>query len=79
MSLLKNSGEFRNNNVARNTFTKNDMYEAGHTRALSDGDEWGKGRFNESVGSTTDIAKRNQLVAKNKYNSNNKYVSVDES
>jgi len=73
--LLDGSLEFRKKNITRNIYDKNDYYNIGHSRALSDGDEWGKGRLNSSVGSLTDINKRSELTAKNKFNSNNQYNS----
>jgi hypothetical protein len=66
MSRLQDiSEQFRKENIARNEYRNNDVYEAGHPNALSDGDEKGKGRVENSIGSSTDIAKRKELQAKN--------------
>ena len=71
--LLENSDEFRNREKARNEYTNNDEYLSGHPNALSDGDEKGKGQTDESVGGATDISKRNESAARNRYNKNNPY------
>lgn len=71
--LLENSDEFREKNIVRNTYDNNDKYNVSHPNALSDGDELGKGEFNGSVGSATDIRMRQTAKAKNMYNSNNEY------
>lgn len=71
--LLENSGEFRSNNLKWNTFKLSDQYLVSHPNALSTGDELGKGEFNNSVGSNTDIKMRKQLKKFNKFNANNEY------
>lgn len=72
--LLDNSDQYRNPLLAKNEFTNNDEYNVGHENALSDGDEHGKGATT-TIGSATDIAKRQQLEAKNKYTLNDPYDS----
>jgi len=67
MGLLENSGQFRKNNLTKNTYTTKKPYSKGNTRALSDGDEFGKGEFNGSVGGKTDINQRKTSMSKNKY------------
>lgn len=71
--LLENSKEYREQLLAKNFHSKENEYQIGNTRALSDGDEKGKGENNGSVGSATDIQKRNELIAKNKFSRNNEY------
>jgi hypothetical protein len=71
--LLNNSDEFRRRELSRNTYTNNDNYEVGNPNALSDGDEKGKGELNGSIGGATDIAKRQESLARNKFNKNNEY------
>ena len=71
--LLDNSVPFRKKNVVRNTYDENDRYEVGHSRALSDGDEWGKGLLNDQVGGLTDIKTREISMARNIYNKNRMY------
>lgn len=71
--LLNNSENFRTSNIVRNIYDKEDNYNVSNTRAKSDGDEFGKGENNGSIGSVTDIAKRNELQTKNLYNKNNEY------
>ena len=71
--LLENSEEFRNQNIVRNIYDDGDEYNSGNSRALSDGDEFGKGETAQGVGSATDIAKRNELQARNIYTRNNEY------
>ncbi|MFW6243439.1 MAG: hypothetical protein ACOC2W_04700 [bacterium] len=71
--LLENSDEFRNENMTRNKFKKDDVYEVGHDNALSDGDAWGKGENNGQIGNDTDISKRSSLLTKNLYSKNNEY------
>lgn len=70
--LLENSPQYRDILLSKNNFTNNDEYQIGHSRALSDGDEHGKGET-ETIGSATDIKKRAQLEAKNTYNQNDPY------
>ena len=70
--LLENSPQYRNPLLAKNEFTNNDEYQVGHSRALSDGDEHGKGET-ETIGSATDIKKRAQLEAKNQFTQNDPY------
>lgn len=67
MGLLTDSEEFRQKNITRNEYDKNDEYETGHPNAISDGDELGKGLNNNDAGSATDIKSRKKSIAKNKY------------
>lgn len=71
--LLENSEQYREENLVRNSYDKNDSYEIGHENALSDGDELGKGELNGQVGSATDIKTRNSLMSKNLFNKNREY------
>ena len=71
--LLENSKSYRDILLSKNSFNTNDEYVAGHSRALSDGEEHGKGEKNGEIGSLTDISKRTELSAKNKYNGNDEY------
>ncbi|MFW6247192.1 MAG: hypothetical protein ACOC22_03420 [bacterium] len=73
--LLDNSEEFRQENMTRNKYKKDDFYEIGHEDVLSDGDEHGKGENNGQIGSSTDISKRNGLMVKNMYSKNNEYYA----
>lgn len=70
--LLDNSDQYRDPLIAKNNFTNSDEYNVGHSRALSDGDEHGKGETN-TIGSVIDISKRQELEAKNKYTLNDPY------
>ena len=70
--LLDNSDQFRDPLLAKNVHTNSDEYSVGHSRALSDGDEHGKGAT-DTIGNVTDIAKRQELEAKNMYTSNDPY------
>lgn len=70
--LLENSDQYRDPLLAKNAFTNNDEYNIGNSRALSDGDDHGKGET-DTIGSATDIAKRNQLEAKNIFTQNDPY------
>lgn len=71
--LLENSAQYREELLAKNVFNKEDTYNINNSRALSDGDEFGKGENNGSVGSATDIQTREELKAKNLYSKNNPY------
>jgi len=74
--LDKHSPELRRTNMSRNSYNDNDEYQIGHSRAISDGDEWGKDEFNGSVGGLTDIKTRERLVAKTQpFNMNRPYDS----
>ena len=71
--LLVNSEEFRAERLKGNTYNKDKPYNDKHKNALSDGDEWGKGRVGDQVGSKTDIATRNENLRLN-----NKLYQLDE-
>lgn len=71
--LLENSKQYRDELLAKNVFDNNDPYNINNSRALSDGDEFGKGENNGSVGSATDIQTRDELLTKNLYDKNNPY------
>jgi hypothetical protein len=74
MSKLEDvSIPYRKTLVAKNTYDINDPYSGGHSNALSNGDELGKGEMNGQVGSATDIKVRNTLMAKNKFDRNREY------
>ena len=74
MSRLEEINEqYRECSMKRNSYNCNDPYNVGHNNALSDGDEKGKGEKNNQVGSATDIACRNALATKNKFNVNRQY------
>lgn len=71
--LLESSEAYRKNLLTKNTYDSNGEYNTNHPNALSDGDEFGKGENNGSVGGATDIAKRSELLSKSIYNSNKEY------
>lgn len=73
VDLASYSAQFRKEELARNKYTTNNVYNEGSSDALSDGDELGKGELNGSIGSATDIVKRNTLQSKNIYSANNPY------
>jgi len=72
-NLSRISEDFRNREIARNAYNRDDEYVSGHKNALSDGDAKGKGLKNGSIGNNTDIEKRFQSQARNKFNLNNPY------
>jgi len=72
-NLLRMDPEFLKKNISRNIYKEGNPYNIGNKNALSDGDEKGKGEYNGSVGSKTDIATRKKLEAKNKYSETNPY------
>ena len=71
--LLNSSKEFRDALTKKNTYSTTKNYNLAHKNALSDGDENGKGEFNGSIGSKTDIETRESLLAKNKFSKTNPY------
>lgn len=71
--LLESGEEFRNNQISKNKYDKNTYYSESHPNALSDGDEFGKGELNGSIGGITDIDQRNKQKVKNLYTSNKEY------
>jgi hypothetical protein len=74
MSRLEDTSVgFRKEEIARNTYDQNKPYDAGNPDALSTGDEPGKGEFNGSIGSASDIKARKILIAKNEFNQNKEY------
>lgn len=75
VSLEEFSVQFRQRELAKNKYGRNNAYEGTHPDALSDGDELGKGEKNGTVGSRTDIATRNAQQAKNVYTANDPYDS----
>lgn len=78
MALLNKSTIYRDENVKRNQYGKNDEYMSSHENALSTGDEKGKGERNGQIGSATDIVMREKSLKFNKYGKNNPYESVIE-
>jgi len=74
MSRLEEvNAPLRNKELAKNPYSSNVPYSAGHPDALSTGDEQGKGENNGSIGSSTDIKTRETLLAKNKFTPNKEY------
>lgn len=71
--LLENNKEFRDKLIVKNTYNNNNSYSESHKNALSDGDDKGKGAVGDSIGSQTDINKRNELMVKNMYSNNKEY------
>lgn len=71
--LLENSEEFRKNQVAKNTYDKEDEFGISHPNALSDGDDKGKGESDGTIGSKTDIENRRQMLTKNRFSYNKPY------
>jgi hypothetical protein len=67
---------FRKKLIAKNDYDYNDEYNVGHSDALSNGDELGKGELNNEVGGATDIKSREKLVAKNKFNRDREYCDA---
>lgn len=67
------SVQFRQKELAKNKYGRNNAYEGTHPDSLSDGDELGKGEKNGSIGSRTDIITRSAQQAKNIYSANNPY------
>ncbi len=77
MSRLETvSKEFRDKNLAKNSYSNNDDYGVSHPNAVSDGDNKGKGENNGSVGSATDIEARSKSLTKNKFSPNKPYDSA---
>jgi hypothetical protein len=73
MSRLEDiSLPFRKCEVARNDFDYNDEYTTGNPEELS---PLGKDTNNGETGSTCDIKKRKELIAKNKFNPNREYYA----
>lgn len=70
--LLKNSEQYRENLIAKNSNNPDNEYVYGHPDTLSDGDNKGRGETN-TIGTAIDITMRNQLLAKNLYNKNKEY------
>lgn len=69
------SGEFRKNNVSKNSYNENDNYNSSNKNAISDGDERGKDG-KDTVGGLTDIKSRKDLLNKNViYNESKPYDS----
>ena len=71
--LEKNSKPFRDSLLSKDIFSLDKPYDQSNSRALSDGDEHGKGEKNGIVGSKTDITQKTKLLTKNKYSSTKPY------
>jgi hypothetical protein len=63
--------------IPKNTYKESFAYGPNNPDALSNGDEFGKGELNGSIGSKTDISVRTKLAAINIYNENNQYKSPE--
>jgi hypothetical protein len=63
----------RNQLMPKNYYNMVDPYSSSHKHALSDGDEHGKGDYNNSVGGKTDIIVRIDNLKSNKHNPKNPY------
>jgi hypothetical protein len=61
--------KFRQESIARNTYTTKGIYDSNHPNAISDGDEKGKA----NIGSSIDIQNRINNLTRNTYNENNGY------
>jgi len=75
-NLSKISDKFLICNINRNVdlYVCDKPYNETNSRALSDNDEWGRGEYNNSIGTCVDINKRSGLVNKNKFTGDdNKY------
>lgn len=76
MSRLETiSKPFRESLIAKDIYADNKPYEQSNSRALSDGDEHGKGEKGGSIGSKSDMIQKTKLLAKNKFSSNKEYNS----
>ena len=75
MSRLEGlSKPFRDTLLSKGVYTNGKPYEQSNSRAISDGDEHGKGDGGSGqVGSKTDIITKTKLIAKNKYSSGKPY------
>ena len=67
--LDETSGGFKDKNLSRNSnYNDKHEYNISHSRAISDGDEFGKNDgSNGTIGGTTDIKELNTQIAKNPY------------
>ncbi len=77
MSRLEGiSKPFRDTLLSKDIYTNGKPYEQSNSRAISDGDEHGKGdNGSGSIGSRTDIIQKSKLISKNKYNNDKSYDS----
>jgi len=77
MSRLEGlSKPFRDALLAKDIYVNDKPYVQSNSRAISDGDEHGKGDGGSGqVGSKTDIITKTKLIAKNKYQSGKPYDS----
>lgn len=73
MSKLENiADKERQKNIAKNSKSETDLYNAGHPDALSDGDNQGRGETS-TIGTKIDIAAREKLKSKNPFSDVNIY------
>lgn len=71
--LLEKSEEYRKNQKSKNIYGGENPYNRNHSRALSDGDKWGRGRDGGTVGTSVDESTKRSLLSKNKYSRNKPY------
>lgn len=68
----------RPENIAKNIYNEGNAYNVNHPNAVSDGDAKGRGDSgNGVIGTSIDIAKRNALLASNRYSASNPYRIID--
>jgi hypothetical protein len=60
-----------------NKMSERSPYNSNHRDALSDGDEFGKGLYKNSIGGKTDIKTRNKNLGSNKFGSGRGYRLED--
>lgn len=77
--LRRVGSEERSKLLSKNEYPSEERgYNASHPNAKSDGDDKGMGENNGSVGTKTDIKKRNELVATNIFSANKPYTGPEE-
>jgi len=71
------SEKFRKEHLTRNSYDSKNLYNSNNRNAQSDGDEKGnergKGENNGQIGSLSDINKRTELIASNKFGEKKRY------
>lgn len=72
--LEKINEAYREQMLSRNIYSQDDPYDTANSRALSDGDQWGRGEYNNSIGTSVDITARNEMLKRNKYSADKPYA-----
>lgn len=77
--LTRVGNQERSKLLAKNEYPSEQQgYGPNHPNAKSDGDDKGMGKDNGTVGTKSDIKKRNELLAGNRFNASKPYTGPED-